>query len=569
MLNIENLINEKYKSVAKLPNFIKKLIYSLLKKLLYEKEINEFLIEHPDSEAFDFIEDILDYFNFSYNVALNKLDNIPSTGRVIIIANHPLGMLDALSLIHAIKQVREDVKIVANDVLSYIEPLKSLFLTVDVFGGKISKDSINKIYKSLDNEEAIIIFPSGEVSRFTPFGIQDTKWQKGFLNFALKKNTPILPVYIKAKNSLLFYAVSSINKPLSTFLLPHELFNKKGKSIDIKIGKLIPYESFQDKDINSKEKIMLFRRHLYNIAKNREEIFTTVNGISLPEKRAYLKKEFENAEILGKTNDGKVIYLFNYIPNSHIIKEIGRLRELSFRKVGEGTGDKRDIDIYDKYYKHLVLWDEESLEIIGSYRIGESDFIYNKFGIKGFYSNSLFCFQNGFDKYLNNSIELGRSFVQPKYWGSRALDYLWQGIGAYLKKNPQIRYMFGPVSLSASLSKDAQNLIIYYYDKYYGGKKELLKPMKAFVFTDKERVEMQNIFDGRDKKEDFLTLKRGLEAISASIPTLYKQYTELCEDGGVCFMGFNVDEKFNNCVDSFILVDIDKIKDKKRTRYIV
>jgi len=569
MLDIQSLIEKKFKKIQTLPFFLKKPIYGILKNILYEKRINNFLKKYGSSTSFEFIEHILDNFNFSYKVALNQIENIPTTGRVIIIANHPLGMLDALCLIHMIKRVREDIKIVANDILVQIEPLKPLFLSVDTFGGKIPKNSIDKIYNSLNNEEAIIIFPAGEVSRLSIAGVKDTKWQKGFLKFALNKNVPILPIYIKAKNSLLFYTVSMLNKRLSAFLLPHEMFNKKNRSIEFKIGRLIPYNSFKDTNIHIQEKVILFKQHLYNISKDKPDVFATVKGISLPQSRQNLKKELKNAEILGTTNDGKIIYLFKYIPNSYLMQEIGRLREFTFRKVGEGTGRKRDIDDYDKFYKHIILWDEENLEIVGSYRLAESDYVYNKFGIKGFYSNTLFSFQPDFKKYLNNSIELGRSFVQPKYWGSRALDYLWQGIGAYLRNNPNIRYLFGPVSLSSSLCKEAQNLIIFYYDKYYGREKELLQPIKPFVLTKAEIKDMQDIFIGKDKKEDFLILKKNLNFYATSVPTLYKQYADLCNNKGISFMGFNIDKEFNNCIDSFIMVDVTKIKEKKRTRYIV
>ena len=177
-------------------------------------------------------------------------------------------------------------------------------------------------------------------------------------------------------------------------------------------------------------------------------------------------------------------------------------------------------------------------------------------------------FNPQFEKYLNNSIELGRSFVQPRYWGSRALDYLWQGIGAYLHQNPHIKYMFGPVSLSTSLPKGAQNLVLYYYQHYYENHQELLNPDNKFVFSKVEMKELKDVFKGDDAKKDFITLKEQLNCYGVSVPTLYKQYTDLCDEGGISFLGFNIDVIFNDCVDSFILVEIDKIKDKKRKRYI-
>lgn len=567
MIDTKQAISVKFPQISNFPMPVKNSIFAIIKKLVYENEINSFLKENEKLGAFELIDAILEYFNFSYKYPSNQIENIPSSGRVVIIANHPLGALDALSLIHLIKQVRKDVKIVANDMLMQVNQLKPILLGVDVFGYTTSKTAINEIYSSLDKEEAVIIFPSGEVSRARPTGITDTKWHSGFLKFALKKSAPILPVYIKGKNSSLFYAVSAINKKLSIGFLPYEMFNKKNKSIEFVIGELIPHRSFKDHNLNLKAKSKLFKKHLYRIAKKKNAIFATQRCIAHPENRQEIKDELKSAFLLGETSDKKMIYLFDYRTESAVMKEIGRLRELTFRKVEEGTGKKRDTDEYDEYYEHIVLWDEERLEIVGSYRIGNSKHILEMLGVEGFYSDSLFKFKKEFKCYLENSIELGRSFVQPAYWGSKALDYLWQGIGAYLYKHKDIKYMFGPVSLSSSIPKDALNMIVYYYSKYYL-KDGLVDPVTPFVFTTKELEELKEIFSSSSQTEDFMTLKEYLRNYNTTIPTLYKQYTELCEDGGVKFLGFNVDREFNDCIDGLIVVDVDKIKEKKRQRYI-
>ncbi|MCF6173095.1 MAG: lysophospholipid acyltransferase family protein, partial [Campylobacteraceae bacterium] len=456
MVNTQKTLCLKFPAVTNLPIIIKKPMFAVAKKLVYENEINSFLKSHAYMGPFEFIDTVLDYFDFSYKFSSNQIENIPPSGRVIIIANHPLGALDALSLIRLIKQVRNDVKVIANDILGQIKQLEPILLSIDSFGNKISKTTIENIYNSLDKEEVVVIFPSGEVSRARPNGVKDTKWHKGFLKFALKKNTPILPIYIKAKNSPIFYTISSINKKLSATLLLYEMFYKKGKSLEFIIGEIIPYKSFAKDSLDTKTKVKLFKKHLYSIAKNKKPIFSTQKCIAHPESRQEIKNELKNSELLGNTNDGKKIFLFEYKSESSAIKEISRLREFTFRKVEEGAGKKRDTDEFDKYYKHIILWDDDALEIVGSYRIGESDFIYNYYNCEGFYSNTLFDFTEKFKPYLLNSIELGRSFVQPRYWGGRALDYLWQGIGAYLAKNRHIRNMFGPVSLSSSLPKGEQ-----------------------------------------------------------------------------------------------------------------
>jgi putative hemolysin len=566
MIDTKEVITQKFPKIKKLPNPIKKTIFKAAKKLVYEDEINNFLEKNRNLDAFEFVDAVLEYFNFSYKYKNNQIENIPVSGKVVIIANHPLGALDALSLIQLVRKVRKDIKIVANDILMNIEQLKDILLGVDAFGYKTSRSYINDIYNALDNEEAVIIFPSGKVSRARPTGIKDTKWHSGFLKFAIKKSAPILPIYIKSKNSSLFYTISALNKNISAALLPHEMFNKKNKSLEFVIGELISYNAFKDKNINIKTKAKLFKKHLYKIAKNKKPIFETEKCIAHPENRQDLKEELANSKLLGKTNDNKLIYLFKYQPHSAVMKEIGRLREVTFRKVEEGTGKKRDLDNFDEYYKHIVLWDENRLEIVGSYRIGNSREILQTRGFEGFYTNSLFKFEKEFKKYLENSIELGRSFVQPAYWGSKALDYLWQGIGAYLYNNPDIKYMFGTVSLSASLPQDALNAIVYYYQKYYSTDEKLVTEIKPFKVSNTN--ELSNLFSNKTQKDDYMALRDYLRNYSVTIPTLYKHYTELCEDGGVEFLGFNIDEDFNDCIDGFILVKIDKVKEKKRKRYI-
>ncbi|HHC11089.1 MAG TPA: GNAT family N-acetyltransferase, partial [Campylobacterales bacterium] len=367
----------------------------------------------------------------------------------------------------------------------------------------------------------------------------------------------------------LFYTLSSLNKKLSAFLLPHEMFKQQNNSLEFTIGELIPYKSFANNPFDDKTQIKLFKKHLYRIAKGKKSLFFTEKSIAHPENRQTLKQELKKSQLLGETNDGKKIYLYDYEEKSSVVlQEIARLREFTFRKVEEGTGRKRDKDDYDYYYKHIILWDDDGLEIAGSYRIAESNFVYKNYDKEGFYTHSLFRFNNSFIPYLENSIELGRSFVQPKYWGSRALDYLWQGIGAYLYQNQHIKYMFGAVTLSGAMPKSAKELIIHYYDKYYGNHHELLSPTNSFKFTKNSLDELIFTFDGDDQRGDFRILREQLKYYGVTIPTLYKQYTELCEDGGISFMGYNIDKDFADCVDSFILVDIDKIKEKKRDRYI-
>ncbi|MDN5097649.1 lysophospholipid acyltransferase family protein [Aliarcobacter butzleri] len=567
MIDIQKEIEKKFPKIKEKENVLKKSLLKIAKKIVHEDSINQFLSQNSHLKGFDFVDAVLDYFDFDYTVSSNDLQNIPSTGKVIIIANHPLGGLDALCLLRLVGQIRKDVKILANDFLVGFEALHSLMIPLDNFKGRQSKESIKKIYEALNNEEAIIIFPAGEVSRATPKGVKDPAWNKGFLNFAKNSNSAILPIFLDAKNSKTFYTISLINKTFSTLLLSNEMFNKKSKNINIKIGQIIPSENITPKGLNKDFLVNLYKKHLYALKKGKKSFFQTQSAIAHPVSKIDLYNELKKSPLLGQTNDGKKIYLYDYVEDSIVLKELGRLREISFRKVGEGVNKKRDIDKYDVYYQHIILYDKNELEIVGAYRIGNSDVIFKEFGTKGFYSNTLFQFNDEFMFYLQNSIELGRSFVQPKYWGTRALDYLWYGIGAYVKANPNIKYMFGPVSISGAFPAIAKDMLVFYYNYYYSSEKNLVEARTPFSYSS-HIYDIKEFFTLEDKKRDFKSLKIALSNIGVNVPTLYKQYSELTNDDGVKFLDFNVDKNFGDCIDSFILVEIDKIKDSMKQRYM-
>ena len=568
MIDVEKMIQKKYPKLQD-NKIIKSAISKFADAIVHETYINNFLKENAHLGAFEFIENALDELEFTYQISEKYLQNIPSTGRVVIIANHPLGALDALSLVKLVSTIRKDVKIVANDFLSSLSPLKPILLDINNFKTKQVKSSIGKIYDALNNEEAVIIFPSGEVSRATPRGVKDKNWHKGFLKFAQRSSSPILPVYIGGKNSKTFYSVSALNKKLSMLLLSHEMFKQKGNSIEIIVGEIIPFENILPKGIRTDKLLNLYQKHLYGLKKG-EKFFSTQKAIALAEDRRYLKQELKDSQLLGLTKDNKKIYLYEWSSNnSSILNEIGRLREISFRKVGEGVNKKRDIDKYDRYYKHIILWDEEALEIVGAYRIGECKDIIDKYSQNALYTTTLFEYNDSLSTYLNEAIELGRSFVQPKYWGSRALDYLWQGIGAYLKNNPEIKYMYGPVSLSGAYPKIAKDMIIYFYNHYFYDNEHLVdaKSSSKLNLKDEYVQKFLSQLQGEDYSADFKLLKRALGYLDLNVPTLYKQYADLCEEGGIRFCAYNIDKDFSDCVDSFILVDINKIKEKQHKRY--
>ena len=288
--------------------------------------------------------------------------------------------------------------------------------------------------------------------------------------------------------------------------------------------------------------------------------------IAYPEPRRRLAKELRESRHLGVTPDGKDIYLFNYKPASSVIRELGRLREIAFRAVGEGTNKARDNDRYDKWDRHIVLWDATEMEIVGSYRIGEANRLTRNGKYGNLYTTELFDYQPAFTCLFPESIELGRSFVQPKYWGRRNLDYLWWGIGAYLRINPSVRYLFGAVSISNDYPEYAKQQIVACYQHCFQPEHADSYAHAKLPFIVDRGV--RESYRGMAVQEAVGTLKSTLSKQGLSIPMLFKHYSEVCEPDGTRFVDFNIDPDFSNCIDGLMLVDLCTIKPKKRARYI-
>lgn len=568
-MNLEQIFESRSPGfLTKRNRLLGKAFIRILERLLHLREMNEFISAHPDLSGLALINEFFDYLDFSFYISSKDQAKIPDEGKLICVANHPLGGLDGLTLLKAIGTIRGDVKIIANDVLIHIESISELLLPFDVFSKRPQRRHIANIDKTLENDEAVIFFPAAEVSRFTYRGIKDRGWHKGPVYFSQKHKAPILPIYISAKNSVFFYAFSLINKRLSMFLLAHEIFGKQSKTITLKVGDPIPASVISALDFRLKASSRLLRRHVYRLGANKKGIFKTEKNIVRPEDPKVLKKELASAEKLGTTSDGKKIYLVSYEQGKNLLREIARLREVTFRRVGEGTGLAKDMDEFDTFYRHIILWDDDNLEIVGAYRLGICSEILSRQGLNGLYTTTLFNFSQSMYALLPQAVELGRSFVQKRYWRSNALDYLWQGIGAFLATYPEIKYLFGAVSISNSYSEEAKDLIVHFYKKWFPDKQALAVAKNRYNISAKKEQELKALFSGHDFKSDLQKLKEYLKQYGFAIPILYKQYTDLCQDGGVRFMDFGVDKNFASCVDGLILVQIDMIKSRKRERYL-
>lgn len=568
MFDVETLLLQRYPHWGiKQPLFAKPLVVGL-RRLFHEKELRQLELDDPNLEGFDFVDKVLDYFAFDYRLRDQQWRRIPAQGKLVIVANHPIGTLDGLALLKLVRKVRPDVKVVANNVLAAVTPLQPVILPVDNMSGRTTRKCLTDIRHFLENEGALIIFPAGEVSRLGPKGVCDGQWQHGFLRIASACAAPVLPIHIDGRNSAFFYALSFLAKPLSTLWLFREMFKQTQRCVDIRIGEPISYKAYRRINLPLRDKADLFKQHLYRVGNGKPGIFSSVEALANPELRIQLRNEILLGELLGETADNKQIYLYRHRPDSCVMREIGRLRELSFRAVDEGTGQDRDLDSYDQHYFHLVLWDDEAQEIVGAYRLCEARNASSPKNYSHLYSASLFDFSTGMNAYFERGLELGRSFVQPKYWGNRSLDYLWCGIGMFLRKHPEYRYLFGPVSLSDAYPAPAKDMLIFFYQRHFKPLQPLATARQPYLMAPSSQAILAQQFPGLAYHEEFARLKQKLAEMNLKVPPLYKQYSELCDPGGVQFAAFNIDTAFADCVDGFMVVDLARLKPARRKRYL-
>lgn len=526
--------------------------------------IDAFLSENTALRGLPFVRSALAFCQVQYRIDAADLARIPASGRLLIVANHPSGALDALALLDAVGRVRADVRIIANEWLAAVPQLEGLMLPVRVFGGKSGAQRLRAIEQALRAGQCVIVFPAGEVSRLGAGGIRDSRWRGGFVHFARSCEAPVLPVRIVARNSALFYGLSTVFKPAGTALLAREIFERRNKSITLWTGQAEQIPATGE----IRPQLRRIRRALYALGPrgrlpelpDRPAQPAAIAPAVQPER---VQAAIQALSSLGHTLDGMQIRVGRLQADSPLLREIGRLRESTFRAVGEGTGRSLDLDIHDLRHEHIVLWDPRATRIAGAYRIARCAPVIAEHGLKGLYTASLFDYGEDILPRLAQGMELSRSFVATEYWGSRSIDYLWQGIGAYLRRHPKVRYLYGAVSISAALPVEAREQIVAYYSRFFGAAEPDASSRRPFAY----RV-APPAFEALDAATSFGVLKANLGALGATVPMLYKQYTDLCEPGGAQFLAFGVDPQFSDCIDGLIQVDLQRVLPRKRRRYL-
>ncbi|MEP7097879.1 MAG: lysophospholipid acyltransferase family protein [Dokdonella sp.] len=566
MLNVEHSMRQRLPWLEGYP-LLSKLLSFVLRNVTDETRFNFLLDEAGGAAGLEFVDRILELLGTSYQIDAGFAVPVPGSGPLLVVANHPLGMQDALVLLQWLGSVRADVRMLGNDWLASVPQLEKLLVPIDVFrNGESSR--ARHLYRSLENGEALIMFPAGEVSRLRAGRVQDSAWSDGFARLSIRLGAPVLPVHVKARNSSVFYAVSMLCKPLSTALLPREATAPMHRRIGLRIGAVVSAQELDQRSGGSSRRAAeLMRSDVYLVAQQSNPFVATDAPLKGAARKDEIVAELLRSDKLADLSDGKQLFLFTGDPNSALMRELGRLREVTFRTVGEGSGKSIDLDEYDAHYEHLVLWDATAQCIAGAYRLGHAARLCHGHGIPRLYTATLFDFSPAFQSRVMLGLELGRSFVTPAYWHSRSLEQLWQGIGLYLQKHPELHFLFGAVSMPITLPREAREWIAASHLQHFGAP-DLAVARQPFIVSSEIDGHVKQACEGLDPRAAMSRLKQHLQTLGVSLPMLYRQYVDLAEPGGVQFLAFGDDPGFSGCVDGLVCVDLGKLKPGKRARYL-
>lgn len=558
-----------------------------LEKITGLHKLDQMYLQLPPADNdIEFLKNTLQLFNIDWHVLDNELSNIPAQGPAIIVANHPFGALEGVLMAYILRQYRSDVKIMANYFLQRIPEISDVFIGVDPFGGKKSTANnlkpMREAIQWLKQDGLLLIFPAGEVShrKWLQKEITDPQWSNTVARLIKITQATVTPVYFHGQNSKWFQWAGLIHPRLRTVLLFRELLNKQESSVTIRIGKTISYSKLKSFD-NETELLHYLRVRTYmlkdaELAKNFEKpsqgklsgVTEQLEPICEAPADSLISAEIASlppSQLLTEGGNMQVFYASaKQIP--WVLQEIGRLREITFRQTGEGTGKSIDLDLFDEYYHHLFVWNKKSREIVGAYRLGLADKIVEQFGIKGLYTRTLFKYKRQLLESLYPSIELGRSFVRREYQKNFVpIMLLWKGIGQFIAQNPRYRYLFGPVSISSEYETVSQQLLVDFLknNNFHQQLARHVKPLNPFRKAIKSSWTSDDFAVVNDI-EQISDIVAQFEKDQKGAPVLLKQYLKL----GGTLLGFNVDHDFNNALDGLIMVDLVKTDAKVLSKYL-
>ncbi len=558
----------------------------VLDPLLRVRSLNahyRMLLERRREEG-SFFDQGLGVLGVQYRVTEEDLERIPTEGPVFVVANHPYGGVDGLILGSILDRVRPDAKLLVNFLLDRIDHMGGRCFYVDPFGGpeaaKANLAGIKQSLRWLREGHVLATFPSGTVSHLKWWRrrVTDPVWAENLAPLIRKTGATVVPLYFGGRNSWLFQLAGLIHPLLRTALLPREMLAAKRRIIEVRIGN--PISAKRLERFGSDREVMDFLRLRTYILQNREVADKTVfapdprkarsgKPVVAPQPREKLAADIADLPPEAKLveQDPFVVYAARAVQVPHVLLELGRLREITFRAVGEGTGEAIDLDKFDTDYWHLFIWNREEREIVGAYRLGLTDEILPVRGTSGLYTTTLFRFKPGVIHSLDPAIELGRSFVVEKYQRKPlSLGLLWKGIGQFIAQNPKYRTLFGPVSISKEYQSLSKNLMVAYLkehtlDPEFASKVKARNPLRSRYFGSLDRRSFRRSVRDID---DVSALISEIEREERGVPVLLKQYLKL----NATLLSFNVDPAFNDSLDGLVLVDLLRTQVRTLERYM-
>jgi len=568
--------------------FIRKALFHMLTpplcRIIGMQEINRLYAQVSVDDSDRFLTDLLNEMRVTIALSDEDRSRIPTEGPCMVVANHPFGAVEGVILAKILREVRPDAKLMANYMLAMIPEMAKIIIQVDPFGTDASAKKnigpLKEAIKVLRGGGMLGVFPAGEVSTLNlgKRAITDKEWSPTVGRIIQRTGVPVLPVFFKGTNRFLFHLLGLIHPRLRTLMLPREMLNRQGSTIEMRIGQLIPPS--QLKGFTSDEQLMEYLKLRTYVLRNRDEVIPERMKIQegpneevvAPQPRETLEAEIAalpSDQILIESED-QIVFVARKQQIPACIEEIGRLREVTFREVGEGTGKSKDLDRFDDVYWHLALWNRTDKEIMGAYRLGPVDEILSAQGPEGLYISTLFELKPKFLDQINPGLEMGRSFIQSRYQKSYvSLLMLWKGIGAFVATRPHYAVLYGPVSISNDYRSFSRELMLRFLAKREGAGKPLTKAVKPKTPPRLKPLSLSGLVINSARQvcrdiDDLAPLISEVESDKKGVPVLLRQYLKL----GGKMLGFNVDQDFADALDGLILVDLRKTDPKILTRYM-
>ena len=563
--------------------FLERLLEPLLRIRSLNEHYRRLLAERRSGEA-GFFDHGLRVLGVSYRVSEEDLRRIPETGPVFLVANHPFGGIDGLVFGSLLDRVRSDGMFLANYLLARVDDMGGRCFYVDPFGGPEAAKSNFKGMKDslrwLREGHALATFPSGTVShlKWGSRRVSDPVWAENLAPLLLKSGAAVVPVYFEGRNSILFQLAGLLHPRLRTALLPREMLRARDRVIEVRIGN--PISARRLERFRSHREVMDFLRLRTYILQNRQvaektdfspDLRRAHSGKPIAAAQPVVKMEEELADLppgaMLAEHAAFAVYAAKARDIPTILLELGRLREMTFRAVGEGTGESTDIDKFDSDYWHLFIWNREEREIVGAYRLGLTDEILPRHGKHGLYTTTLFRIKSAVLASIDPAIELGRSFVVEKYQRKPlSLGLLWKGIGQFIVQHPEHCTLFGPVSISKEYQSLSKNLMVAYLrehnlDPVFASKVKPRNPTRSRSFGSLDKSSFKRSVRDID---DVSALISEIEREERGVPVLLRQYLKL----NATLLSFNVDPAFNDSLDGLMLVDLRRTPVKILEKYM-